>query len=174
MQSYILTYYRLRKREPLVALSSHRGGGGRGGGVISASAVPHRGDKGQTYIGKSDGVVSAPLGPQCKCCDAYRAACRSINDPSGCYPQDELASCPLLGHTPRHQSGQQSNAASVPWFVKSMSHEKPKAQKQSKKQDAFDASRVTWSESFWLLASLLCFWLLLLKLISHEKQKACF
>ena len=39
MQSYIRTYYRLRKREPLIALGSHQGEGGS----ISACAVPHRG-----------------------------------------------------------------------------------------------------------------------------------
>ena len=43
IQRYILIYYRLRKREPLIALSSHqRRGGGGGGALISASAVPHR------------------------------------------------------------------------------------------------------------------------------------
>ena len=37
IQSYILTYHRLRKREPLIALGSHH--------LISASAVTHRGDR---------------------------------------------------------------------------------------------------------------------------------
>ena len=39
MQSYVLIYCRLRKREPLTALGSHRRGT-----LISASAVPHGGD----------------------------------------------------------------------------------------------------------------------------------
>ena len=39
VQSYILTIYRLRKREPLIALGSHQRGGD---GLMSASAVPHR------------------------------------------------------------------------------------------------------------------------------------
>ena len=48
IQSYIPTYSRLRKREPLIALGSHQGGGGgRGGGgrgtLLSASAIPHCG-----------------------------------------------------------------------------------------------------------------------------------
>ena len=30
-QSYILTYYRLRKREASIALGSHQGSGGEGG-----------------------------------------------------------------------------------------------------------------------------------------------
>ena len=38
MQICILTYYRLRKREPLIALGSHQGEGG----LLSASAVPPR------------------------------------------------------------------------------------------------------------------------------------
>ena len=38
----LLTYYRRRKREPLIALGSHRKGEG-GGALISASAVPHCG-----------------------------------------------------------------------------------------------------------------------------------
>ena len=40
IQSYILTYHRLKKREPLIALGSHQGGWW-GGALISASAVPH-------------------------------------------------------------------------------------------------------------------------------------
>ena len=43
-KSYILTYYRLRKREPLIALGLPPGGEGGGGGLLSASAVPNRGD----------------------------------------------------------------------------------------------------------------------------------
>ena len=39
MQSYIRTYYRLRKREPLIALGSHQVGGGDGG-VASFSNDP--------------------------------------------------------------------------------------------------------------------------------------
>ena len=43
MQSYIPTYYKLRKRELLTALGSHQvGWGRRGGDLISASAVPDR------------------------------------------------------------------------------------------------------------------------------------
>ena len=37
IQSYILTYYKLRKREPLVAPGSHQEEP-----LLSASAVPHR------------------------------------------------------------------------------------------------------------------------------------
>ena len=39
MQSYILTHYRLRKRELLIALGSHQGEP-----LICTSAVPHHGD----------------------------------------------------------------------------------------------------------------------------------
>ena len=39
MQIYILSYSRLRKKEPLIAPGSHQGGGG----LTSASAVPHCG-----------------------------------------------------------------------------------------------------------------------------------
>ena len=36
MQSYIPTYYRLRKREPVIALGSHQEGGwGVGGGALN-------------------------------------------------------------------------------------------------------------------------------------------
>ena len=46
IQIYILTYYSLRKREPLIALGSHQGGGDGGGLIsalpwISASTVPN-------------------------------------------------------------------------------------------------------------------------------------
>ena len=40
MQSYILTYCRLRKREPLIALGYHRGGGG--GASFMHPRYPHR------------------------------------------------------------------------------------------------------------------------------------
>ena len=40
MQSYILTYFRCGKREPLLALGSHQEGGED---FMSASVVPHRG-----------------------------------------------------------------------------------------------------------------------------------
>ena len=47
---YIQTGYIFRKREPLIALGSHQGGGrgeveGGGGSLISASAVPHPGEQ---------------------------------------------------------------------------------------------------------------------------------
>ena len=45
MQSSILTYYRLRKKESLIAMGSNQGGGGGGGSFISASAVPQRGER---------------------------------------------------------------------------------------------------------------------------------
>ena len=35
--SYILSYYRLRNRVPLITLDSHQGEGGWGGALISAS-----------------------------------------------------------------------------------------------------------------------------------------
>ena len=45
MQSYIRTYCRVRKREPLIALGSYH----IGGHLIDASAVPHRGGKGYRF-----------------------------------------------------------------------------------------------------------------------------
>ena len=39
--TYILTYYRFRTRKPLIAMGSHQGmEGGGGGALISAFAVP--------------------------------------------------------------------------------------------------------------------------------------
>ena len=55
MQCYVLTYYRVRKKELLIALGSYQAGGGeggRGGGggaIISASA-------GQTKLTRRDRV----------------------------------------------------------------------------------------------------------------------
>ena len=47
MQSYIMTYHRLRNREPLIALDSHRRGVGVGGwALISACAVLNTTGKG--------------------------------------------------------------------------------------------------------------------------------
>ena len=48
MQSYILTNYRLRKKEPLIALGSHQGG--RWEHFISACAVPHYGIKDMNFL----------------------------------------------------------------------------------------------------------------------------
>ena len=44
MQSYMLTYYRLRKREPLIALGSHPEGVG-GGGKFCIHGTPGRGER---------------------------------------------------------------------------------------------------------------------------------
>ena len=62
MKSYILTYFRLRKREALIALSSHQR---MEGGLISASAVPkagHSGGKGYTTVGRAIRLMEVLLG----------------------------------------------------------------------------------------------------------------
>ena len=62
MQSYIRTYYRLRKREPLIALGSHQGREGGGGALFSASAVPHhKGGEGELCYVNIETVHSAAV-----------------------------------------------------------------------------------------------------------------
>ena len=51
MQSYIPTYYRLGKRELLIALGSHRGGGWGGGGLNSCiRGTPPLGMTHENYV----------------------------------------------------------------------------------------------------------------------------
>ena len=60
MHSYIPIYYRLRKREPLIALGFHW----VGGDLTSASAVPHCGDPRkvpQPEVVQQTGATSLPI-----------------------------------------------------------------------------------------------------------------
>ena len=60
MQTYILTYSRHRKREPLMALSSHQGGGGGGGYFLRPQSKPREWNHAETnFAAAINGILIA-------------------------------------------------------------------------------------------------------------------